>query len=89
MWIRNSRFVGVSIPVAYILGGISVGLYNAAHSGFVTNRAIPGGWSDIHHWSRGNPLLGPSYEERMAKFQAQLKNVKYKEFLETSIKTRW
>jgi hypothetical protein len=89
MWIRNSRFVGVSIPVAYILGGVSAGLYNASHAGYATNRAMPGGWSDIHHWRRGNPLFGPPYEERLARFEAQLKNVKYKEFLETSIKTRW
>jgi hypothetical protein len=89
MWIRNSRFVGVSVPVAYILGGVSAGLYNASHAGYMTKRAIPGGWADIHHWSRGNLLLGPSYEERAAKFEAQLKNAKYKEFLDTSLKTRW
>jgi hypothetical protein len=89
MWIRNSRFVGVSIPVAYILGGVSAGLYNASHAGYATTRAMPGGWSDIHHWRRGNPLFGPPYEERLARFEAQLKNVKYKEFLETSVKTRW
>lgn len=89
MWIRNSRFVGVSIPVAYILGGISVGLYNSAHAGYATHRNVPGGWSDVRHWERGSLLFGPSYEERVGKFEAQLKNVKYKEFLETSIKTRW
>jgi hypothetical protein len=89
MWIRNSRFVGVSIPVAYILGGASAGLYNAAHSGFLTNQSVTGGWSDIHHWRRGNPFFGPPYEERLAKFQAQLKNAKYKEYLETSVKTQW
>jgi hypothetical protein len=89
MWIRNSRFVGVSIPVAYILGGVSAGLYNAAHAGYATNTSVPGGWSDVYHWKRGTPFIGPSYEERLAKFQAQLKNAKYKEYLETSVKTRW
>jgi hypothetical protein len=89
MWIRNSRFVGISIPVAYIFGGISVGLYNSAHSGYATHISSPGGWSDINHWKRGSLFFGPSYEERVAKFEAQLKNVKYKEFLETAIKTRW
>jgi len=89
MWIRNSRFVGISIPVAYVLGGISCGLYNSAHAGYATHTSSPGGWSDVHHWKRGNLFFGPSYEERVAKFEAQLKNVKYKEFLETAIKTRW
>ena len=89
MWIRNSRFVGVSIPVAYILGGISVGLYNAAHTGYATKLSVAGGWSDVHHWARGTPLVGQSYDERLAKFQAQLRNAKYKEYLETSVKTRW
>lgn len=89
MWIRNSRFVGVSIPVAYILGGMSVGLYNAAHSGYMTNRSVHGGWSDIHHWRRGNPLYGPPYEDRLARFKAQLQNAKYKEYIDTSVRTRW
>jgi hypothetical protein len=89
MWIRNSRFVGISIPVAYIFGGVSVGLYNAAHAGYATNASVPGGWADVYHWRRGTPFLGPPYEERLAKFQAQLKNAKYKEYLETSVKTRW
>ena len=89
MWIRNSRFVGVSIPVAYILAGASTGLYTAAHAGYVTHTSVTGGWADVHHWRRGNLLFGPSYEERLQKFQAQLKNAKYKEYLETSVKTRW
>ncbi|CAF1223223.1 unnamed protein product [Rotaria magnacalcarata] len=89
MWIRNTRFVGVSIPVAYVLGGVSAGLYNASHTGYVTNSSVPGGWSDIHHWRRGNPLFGPPYEERLARFKAQLQNAKYKEYVQTSIKTRW
>ncbi|CAF1088822.1 unnamed protein product [Rotaria sordida] len=89
MWIRNSRFVGISIPMAYILGGISVGLYNATHAGYVTNVNARAGWWDIHHWRRGNPFFGPPYEERLAKFKAQLQNAKYKEYVDTSIKTRW
>lgn len=89
MWIRNSRFVGISIPVAYILGGVSVGLYNAAHAGYATRQANAGGWTDVYHWRRGNPIFGPSYEERVAKFEAQLKNARYKEYLDTSVKTRW
>ncbi|CAF0853060.1 unnamed protein product [Adineta steineri] len=89
MWIRNSRFVGVSLPVAYILGGVSAGLYNASHAGYATKRGVVGGWSDVHHWARGNLFFGPSYEERLSKFQSQLKNVKYQEYLETSMKTRW
>ena len=89
MWIRNSRFVGVSIPIAYILGGASAGLYNAAHAGYMSNRAVSGGWGDLHHWRRGNPLFGPPYEERLAQFQAQLRNAKYKEYLDTSLRTRW
>ena len=89
MWIRNSRFVGVSIPLAYIFGGISAGLYNASHAGYMTHRSVPGGWGDIHHWNRTNYFQGPTYQERIAKFEAQLKNAKYKEFVDTSIKTRW
>jgi hypothetical protein len=89
MWIRNSRFVGMSIPLAYMFGGASAGLYNASHSGYMMGRTHSGGWGDIHHWKRGNIFFGPSYEERLAKFQNQLKDVKYREFLETSIKTRW
>lgn len=89
MWIRNSRFAGVSLLTAYIGGGLSAGLYNAGHSGYVTNRAFNGGWSDLQHWRRGNILFGPSYDERVARFQAQLKNTRYKEYLDTSMKTRW
>ena len=89
MWIRNSNFVALSIPMAYIFGATSIGLYNAAHAGYATKRSIPGGWGDVNHWRRGNLLFGPSYEERLARFQAQLKNVKYKEYLDTSVKTRW
>lgn len=89
MWIRNTRFVGLSIPMAYIFGGMSVGLYNAAHSGYATHRSLTSGWSDLQHWRRGNFIFGPSYEERLAKFQAQLQNVRYKEFIDSSIKTRW
>ena len=89
MWIRNSRFVGVSIPVAYILGGVSAGLYNSAHAGYATNRSVLGGWSDMHHWNRGHLFFGPTYEERAARFQAQLKNARYREHLETSVKTSW
>jgi len=89
MWIRNSRFVGISIPVAYMFAGVSVGLYNATHAGYITQASVPGGWSDIHHWKRGLTFFGPSYEERLSQFQAQLKNAKYKEYLETSVKTRW
>lgn len=89
MWIRNTRFVGVSIPVAYILGGISVGMYNATHAGYVTHSNKTGGWADIHHWRRGSPLFGPPYEERLARFKAQLQNAKYNEYVQTSIKTRW
>lgn len=89
MWIRNSRFVGVSFAVAYILGGLSVGLYNAAHAGYATHQSVVGGWQDVNHWRRGNFLFGPPYEERVARFEAQLKNARYKEYLDTSIKTRW
>jgi len=89
MWIRNSRFVGVSLLTGYIGGGLSAGLYNAAHSGYVTHRAKNGGWSDLQHWRRGNFLFGPSYDERVARFQAQLKNARYKEYIDTSMKTRW
>lgn len=89
MWIRNSRFVGISLVTAYILGGISVGLYNAAHAGYATKQDLVGGWGDVYHWRRGNLLFGPPYEERVARFEAQLKNARYKEYLDTSIKTRW
>ena len=89
MWIRNSRFVGAAIPAAYILGGISAGLYNAGHSGYVTKRSVVGGWADIQHWARGSLLFGPSYEQRLEKFETELKNLKYKEYLATSLKTRW
>ncbi|CAF3670570.1 unnamed protein product [Rotaria sp. Silwood1] len=89
MWIRNSRFVGVAIPVAYVLGGVSAGLYNASHAGYVTHSSVRAGWADIQHWRRGSPFFGPSYEERLAKFKAQLQNAKYKEYVDTSIKTRW
>lgn len=89
MWIRNSRFVGISIPLSYLFAGASVGLYNAAHSGYATNRSLSSGWADPLHWTRGNIIFGPAYEDRLARFQTQLKDKQYQQYLETSIKTRW
>ena len=89
MWIRNSRFVGMSIPIAYVFAGISAGLYNASHAGYGTERSLTAGWADHKHWTRGNFLFGPSYEERLALFESKMKDLKYQEFVKTSVKTQW
>ncbi|CAF0729574.1 unnamed protein product [Didymodactylos carnosus] len=88
IWIRNINFFYVAVPFVFFGAGINYGLYNAAHQGYATKPFTMGGYADPLHWKRGS-LFGPDYDERIRRFEASLKDAKYREYYNANLKTQW